>query len=333
MHVFDTTIALALLALPGSAIDTLRELIPDAIPGIGGSGPSAVDEETMDSYRTALKAVLEDDDQLARDEFRAVWERREEVGADGEGLDVVLPAGVALAALLRFQAERDVQPKEVLGLIEPHWERLTPPVVTLYEHVSGNYPNASQDAVPEVDGSIPEDLDELETAAFARLLDRHLDDEHTVGELYRASLQAMMHHRAELAVELQAEAWGRRDPESEEPPEEPILGAGVALAGHLDLLDDIDLDVDRDEIVATVEPHADRLSIAPSALFDRLSTGSSDTDPQWIVDEHVDVPAAEFDAESAELETLESLAHSNLLQTLRDREEEDPETDSDASSE
>lgn len=311
-----TNLALGLLAFPGSAVDALRDLLPDALTG--GSATPEVDEKTMESYRTALQAIVEDDDEQALAAFRAVWNRREEIGATDDGLDVALRAGVGVAALVDLHGSGDLE--RVLPLIEPHWGRLDDPVASVFETLSSNYPDASEDDVPEVSDS-PTGLDDLETAAFARLLDRLLNQEHGVDELYRASLQAMLGHRAQMAVRLQAEVWNRWDQESDDSPEEEVLGAGVALAAHFDFLGDLDLDVSRDEIVEAVEPHADRLSVAPAAVFEHLSTGSTDADPQTIHDEHVEEDPEEFDPEAADLDTLETIAHCNLLQTLRDRAE------------
>lgn len=318
-----TSLALGLLAFPGSAVDALRGLLPDALAG--DSATPDVDEEIIDSYRTALQAVVDDDDEQALGAFRAVWNRREDIGTTEEGLDVALHAGVGVAAMNDLHGTGDLE--RVLPLIEPHWGRLDDPTVLVFETLSSNYPDASEDDVPEVSDS-PTELDDLETAAFARLLERILDRDYDVDELYRASLQAMLGHRAQMAVRLQAEVWGRWDRESDDPEEDPdddpedeVLGAGVALAAHMDFLGDLDLDVSRDEIVEAIEPHADRLSVAPAAVFERLSAGSTDADPQKIHDERVEVDPEEFDPEAADLDTLETIVHCNLLQTLRDRAE------------
>lgn len=114
-----------------------------------------------------------------------------------------------------------------------------------------------------------------------RLIDRYAEqvhDEESAGHLYGFGLERILAGDEESGADLLDATWERRDVVREQVGQFlVVLAAGVGRVAYAELSD---REVDREEVLAFVADHRDRLSDAATALFDYLYEGETDVAPE-----------------------------------------------------
>ncbi|MFC7082371.1 tetratricopeptide repeat protein [Halorussus caseinilyticus] len=112
------------------------------------------------------------------------------------------------------------------------------------------------------------------------LIQRYADEIHSedsAGRLYGFALNRLLADEDESGAELLDATWERRDVVREQVGQfRVVLAAGVGRVAHAEIAG---RDVDREETLAFVADHRQRLSDAATALFEYLYDGETDTDP------------------------------------------------------
>jgi hypothetical protein len=124
------------------------------------------------------------------------------------------------------------------------------------------------------------DPGEISNERRERLVRQYADQiysEDSVGRLYGFALDRFLAGEDESGADLLEATWDRRDVVREQVGQfRVLLAAGVGLVAHAELAGE---DVDREEILAFVADHREKLSAAAEALFEELHEGETDTDP------------------------------------------------------
>lgn len=103
-------------------------------------------------------------------------------------------------------------------------------------------------------------------------------DEESAGRLYGFGLERFLDGREDAGADLLDATWERREAVREQVGQFlVVLAAGVGRVAYAELSD---REVDREETLAFVADHRDRLSEAATALFDYLYEGETDADPE-----------------------------------------------------
>ncbi|WP_276299006.1 tetratricopeptide repeat protein [Halorussus lipolyticus] len=114
-----------------------------------------------------------------------------------------------------------------------------------------------------------------------RLIHQYADQIHSedsAGRLYGFALNRLLGGEDESGADLLEATWERRDVVREQVGQfRVVLAAGVGYAAYAELND---RDVDTDEMLEFVADYRPKLSDAAEALFERLSEGETDTDPE-----------------------------------------------------
>jgi tetratricopeptide (TPR) repeat protein len=133
------------------------------------------DIDVPELYSYALQNVLASHPNIATDLFAGAWKRRREDESNAEHNDIILAAGVALAAHLRLIDRSDLSFSTDGILAEINIGELHEPEDVLYEQLSGESPSRNVDDLQSratEHESQGDDFAALETMAFAVLLDQ-----------------------------------------------------------------------------------------------------------------------------------------------------------------
>jgi len=247
--------------------------------------------EAVDSlYREALGYIRQGDDPAAFERLGSLWDCRAAFEPGTEPHGRCLRAGVAFAAfhLLLDTDAVDSTYESISSEIEPHREALSEPATTLFEFVTSG--GADRDAEISTDGvdeaaSLDENasLDAFERGVYAEFLSR-ISETPAPAELYSEALTHIVHGDRNPAdvVQLCLVAWTQYDDASED--DASAIRSAILLAeAHRELFD-FDLPTEKQAIFDQIEAHRSTLSEPIAALFDQLATGSTDVDPETLLD-------------------------------------------------
>ncbi|MFW6321340.1 MAG: tetratricopeptide repeat protein [Halohasta sp.] len=239
------------------------------------------DPEAIESlYRWALERIRADDDLAAFELLGGLWDCREHVDDGSRSHDITLRAGVGYATyhLLLEAAAVESTCESVLSEITPDRERLTEPAVDLLRFAeSGGADREIEIDTPGVDDAEPS-LEDLERIAYAEFLER-ISATPPPSELYAAALTAITDGGDREAVLQQCLlAWNQRVDEADEELSRATIGSGLLAEAHRDLFG-IELPTDREAVLDAAAEGREMLSDPLVALFERLDSGSTGTEP------------------------------------------------------
>lgn len=266
--------------------------------------PAAVDS----LYREALGYIREDDDPAAFERLGSLWDCRDAFEPGTEPHGRCLRAGVAFAAfhLLLEPDTVDSTHTSIISEIESHREALSEPATTLFEFAADD--GVDRDVEISTEGLDEDDsLDDFERGVYAEFLSR-INETPPPAELYSEALTHIVNGDRNPAdvVQLCLVAWNQYDDAGDDA--SAIRNAILLAEAHRELFD-FDLPTEKGEIFDLIGSHRSTLSEPMAALFDQLATGSTDTDPQALVD------AA--DDEEPSLADVERMAVARFLAQLQ----------------
>ena len=231
-------------------------------------------------YEQALELIADGEDLGAFELLGGLWEGRSafEPGTTAHGH--CLRAGVAFAAyhLLLEEPAVDTDPEAIVDAVEAHQEALSEPAAILLRFVRSGGADRELEIDPE--GTAAEDsLDAAERRTFAGFLDR-ISETPSPSELYAGALASIADGDGDLQAVVQRclVAWQDGEPDTR-----PVLGAGLVAEAHRERFD-IRLPFDRETVVDRVEANQEALSEPLAALFERLTTGATDTTPEALIE-------------------------------------------------
>ena len=270
----------------------------------------AGDAQAVDAlYAETLEYIREDDAPAAFELLDGLWECREAFEPGTEPHSQCLGAGVAFAAyhlLLKTDAVPVAQ-RVIVDEIEDHREALSDPADTLFEFVTSE--GAKRDLEIDTAGVDVADpsVDELERLTYAEFL-RRLSETPPPSELYSTVLMGILSgepspteivERCLVTVQHDEAAAGSQ----------AVLGARLLTEAYRELFD-YRLPTSRADAFQRIDANQSALSEPLAALFDRLSTGSTETDSEALLD------AA--DRSEPSLIDIERLVVARLLDGLQD---------------
>lgn len=270
----------------------------------------AGDADAVDSlYAEVLTYIREDDDPAAFELLDGLWDCREGFDPGTEPHSRCLRAGVAFAAyhlLLKTEALPAAQ-RTIVAELDDHREALSEPAATLFEFVESE--GAERDLDIETVGVDTDDptIDELERLAYAEFLER-ISETPPPSELYSSVLTGIVSgdpspseivDRCLVALQQDDAADDSR----------AVLGVRLLTEAYRELFD-FRLPTDRTDAFRRIEANRAALSEPLAALFEQLSTGSTATDPEALLD------AA--DRADPSLVDVERLVVARMLEQLQD---------------
>lgn len=261
-------------------------------------------------YRAALDRINEDDDPAAFELLGGIWDCRESFEPGTEPYGLCLRAGVGFAAyhlLLDTDAVESTH-EEINTEISPHRELLSEPATVLFEFVkSGGADRDVEISVDDVDSDVDsgadsdsdsdvdsgadsdddsagdnQSTDSLERRTYASFLSR-ITEMPSPSELYSKALTAVVQGDSDPreVVQLCLVAWEQRDDVPED--SNAILGSLLLAEAHRECFE-FDLPTDRQEVFDRIADNRSVLSEPIAGLFDQLATGSTDVDPEELLD-------------------------------------------------
>ena len=231
-------------------------------------------------YEQALELIADGNDPGAFELLGELWEGRSAFESGTTAHGHCLRAGVAFAAyhLLLDEPAVDTDPEAIVDAVEAHQEALSEPAAILLRFVRSGVADRELEIDPE--GTAAEDsLDAVERRTFAGFLDR-ISETPSPSELYAGVLASIADGDGDLQAVVQRclVAWQDGEPDAR-----PVLGAGLVAEAHRERFD-IRLPFDRETVVDRVEANREALSKPLAALFERLTTGSTDTTPEELIE-------------------------------------------------
>jgi len=264
------------------------------------------DAAVAELYEQALELIADGDDPAAFELLDGLWECRSAFDPGTVAHGHCLRAGVALAAyhLLLEDPAVDADPEGIVAAVDDHREALTEPAATLLVFVRSGGGDRELEIDPE--GTAAEgSLDAIERRTFAGFLDR-ISETPPPSELYAEALASIADNNGDLqtVVQLCLVAWQNGEPDSR-----PVLGAGLVAEVHRERFD-IRLPFDRETVVDRIEANRAALSTPLAALFERLTTESTDATPEELIDE--------ADTDDPDVDDVERVVVARLLGWLDD---------------
>ena len=231
-------------------------------------------------YEQALELIADGNDPGAFELLGELWEGRSAFESGTTAHGHCLRAGVAFAAyhLLLDEPAVDTDPEAIVDAVEAHQEALSEPAAILLRFVRSGGADRELEIDPE--GTAAEDsLDAVERRTFAGFLDR-ISETPSPSELYAGVLASIADGDGDLQAVVQRclVAWQDGEPDAR-----PVLGVGLVAEAHRERFD-IRLPFDRETVVDQVEANREALSKPLAALFERLTTGSTDTTPEELIE-------------------------------------------------
>lgn len=155
--------------------------------------------------------------------------------------------------------------------------------------------------------------DQRRDELIRRYADR-IHSEDSAGRLYGFALTRLLAGEDEAGAELLDATWERREVVREQVGQFlVVLAAGVGRVAHAEVTG---RDVDREETLDFVADHREKLSEPARALFDRLSEGETDADPD-------ELQTGVEPNDGAELREVEAEVFGQLLERLERTDEND----------
>jgi len=243
----------------------------------------AADADAVDSlYAEALAEMRENNDPAAFERLDGIWNCREAFDPRTTAHSLCLRAGVAFAAYhLLLDTDTELTRRTLVDELDSHREALSEPADTLFEFVISEGADRDLDIdTAGVDAADPA-VDELERLAYSEFLSR-ISETPPASELYSSVLTAIVGGNAspsEIAerclVVLQDDDAGDDS--------RAVLGARVLAEAYRERFE-FRLPVDRADAFQRIEANRTALSEPLAVLFDQLSTGSTATEPEALVD-------------------------------------------------
>jgi len=257
-------------------------------------------------YEQALELIADGDDPGAFELLDGLWACRSAFEPGTTAHSHCLRAGVAFAAfhLLLEEPAVDTDPREIAEAVEAHQEALSEPAATLLTFVRSGGTDRDLEIDPEASAA-EGSLDAVERRTLAGFLDR-ISETPSPSELYAEALASIADNNGDLqtVVQLCLVAWQDGEPDAR-----PVLGAGLVAEVHRERFD-IRLPFDRETVVDRIEANRTELSAPLTALFERLTTGSTDVTPEELI--------GEADTDDPEIVDVERVVVARLLGWLDD---------------
>jgi len=264
-------------------------------------------------YRAGLRAIHDNNADVAFRLLRAAWLRREHTDAGTTAHDHTVAAGAGYAAHLTLvdEEESEKTPEEVAEEIRNVAEDFSEPASAVLEASVGVRPDLDADELAE--GIDPDaethDTEKLEALAYSELLPRLID----IREKYREGLEKTVEGDRAAAVSPLMDVWHEHD-ESEDSKKEHrrlTLNAGVAVAAHV--ADDPVLSSTLEEVIDAVSGNEEILSEPARTVFEAMTDSGTDTDTTQTPSD-----LREKAEEKEGIEELEVRAFTRLLELERE---------------
>ena len=242
----------------------------------------AADADAVDSlYAAALADIRDGDDPAAFKLLDGLWKCREAFDPGTEPHGRCLGAGVAFAAYhLLLDTDTELTRRAIVDKIDPRRAPLSEPADTLFRFVKSEGADRDLDIdTAGVDTADPA-LDELERLAYAEFLTR-LSETPPPSELYSRALTGIVSGNASPSEVAEQCLVALQDADADA--SRAVLGARILVETYRELFE-FRLPVDRADMFQRIEANRAALSDPLAALFDQLSTGSTATEPEALLD-------------------------------------------------